>query len=215
MSGREKSLPERTVIVTGAGRGAGAAAALVLAEAGCRICVNDLNPDRAESTAAAITQRGGEAFAWQADVSNRFQVSAMIEATRDRFTRLDCLVHHAHVSPEAAALKMDEWAWGRTLEVNLTGAFYCAQLCARVMVDEGGGLITFLIKPIGQVTAQPGKAAYATTQSGLMALAHALDREVEPRGVRVRALPVWSAEHAADEVLNLCQETFQSKQEAT
>jgi 3-oxoacyl-[acyl-carrier protein] reductase len=202
------------VIVTGAGRGAGAAVALALAEAGCRICVNDLNPDRADSTAAAINQRGGEAFAWQADVSNRFQVSAMIEATRDRFGRLDCLVQHAHVSPEAAALKMDEWAWGRTLEVNLTGAFYCAQLCARVMADEGGGLIVFLIRPIGQVTAEPGKAAYAATQSGLMALAGALDGEVRPRGVRVRALPVWSAAHAADEVLALCQETFHPEQEA-
>jgi NAD(P)-dependent dehydrogenase (short-subunit alcohol dehydrogenase family) len=208
MCALERPLARRAAIVTGAGSGAGAAAALALAGAGGRICVNDLNPDRADSTAAAISEDGGEAFAWQADVSNRFQVSAMIENTRDRFGRLDCLVHHAHVNPSAAALQMDEWSWGRTLEVNLTGAFFCAQLCARVMADEGGGLILFLIKPLGQVTAEPGKAAFAATQSGLMALAHALDGEVGPRGVRVRALPVWTAEKAANEVLALCQETF-------
>jgi 3-oxoacyl-[acyl-carrier protein] reductase len=211
MSGLERPLAGQAAIVTGAGRGAGASVAFALAQAGGRICVNDLNPDRADSTAAAIRQGGGEALAWQADVSNRFQVSAMIEATRDRFGGVDCLVHHAHVSPNAAALRMDEWAWGRTLEVNLTGAFYCAQLCARVMADEGGGLIVFLVRPIGTVVAAPGQAAYAATQAGLMALADAVDREVEPRGVRVRALPIWSAEKAADKVLALCQETITSQ----
>jgi len=199
------AINERVAIVTGAGHGLGAETAKALARAGVRVCVNDLNPDRAERTAREIRAEGGQAFGWQGDVASKFQVAAMIETTRDRFGRLDILIQNAHVSPRTPALTMDEWEWQRTLEVNLTGAFLCGQLAGRVMSDEGGGLIVFLIRPSLPGQANQGRAAFLTTQAGLVALAEALDAELSNQGVRVCAVTACTPEDTIREILALCE----------
>jgi NAD(P)-dependent dehydrogenase (short-subunit alcohol dehydrogenase family) len=200
MSASAQPLTGRVVIVTGAGRGAGAAAALALAGAGARLVTGDVNPDRAERAAQDILAAGGTAFGWQVDVSNKFQVAALIETARDRYGRLDIFVQHAHINPRCATLTMDEWDWRRTLEVNLTGSFFCMQLAGRVMADEGGGLIALLVRP---VTAAP-MAAYAATQAALTALAGSLAAEWGDRGVRVAAIPATSPDAAVRQLLSLC-----------
>ncbi|HOA23084.1 MAG TPA: SDR family NAD(P)-dependent oxidoreductase [Aggregatilineales bacterium] len=193
-----------SAIVTGGGRGIGAALARALGAAGVRVCVNDLNPDRAEQVAAAIVEAGGEAFAWQGDVANKFQLAGMIETTRDRYgSHLHLLVHNAHVSPRQPALKMDEWDLRRTVEVNLIGAYLAAQLAARVMADEGGGLIALLTREPGE-----GGAAFAATQGALGALAAALDAEVRAQGVRVQAVPVGTEAETVERVLALAREAI-------
>lgn len=193
-------LSGRTAIVTGAGRGCGSAAARALASRGAKVCVSDINPDRADKVAAEITAAGGEAFGWQADIANRFQVASLIETTRDRYGRLDILVQHAHISPRAAALTMDEWEWRRTLEVNLTGAFFCMQLAGRVMADEGGGLIIQLVRP----SAGSAMAAYTASRAGLLALAGALAAEWAASGVRVVAVDAESEQDTAGRIIELC-----------
>lgn len=204
MDEQASPLRGKVAIVTGAGHGLGAQVAQALASAGAKVCVNDLNPDRAERTAKAITAGGGEAFGWQADVANKFQVAAMIEATRDRFGRLDILIQNAHVNPCVPALTMDEWEWRRTLEVNLTGAFLCAQLAGRVMSDEGGGKVVFLVRAGSPQQAGQGRAAFLSTQAALSALAEALEAELNAQGVRVYAVTARTPEETIYEVLALC-----------
>lgn len=199
-------LTGRAAIVAGAGRGRGAAAAHALAGAGVQVAVCDLNPDRAERVAGEIIASGGQAFGWQADVSNRFQVAGLIETTRDRFGRLDIFVQAARVSPRVPALTMDEWEFRRTLEVNLTGSFFCAQLAARVMADEGGGLIVLLAEP---PSGGGGAAAYRATQAGLSALGEALAEEWHASRVRVEVVAVESPTACADAVLSLARDYFQ------
>ena len=201
-----KPLAGRVAIVTGAGRGAGEAIAYGLGAAGARVCAADLNPDRAERVAEAILAAGGEAFGWQADVSSKFQVAGLIETTRDRYGRLDVLVQHAHVSPRGDALKLDEWDLRRTVEVNVVGAFLCAQLAARVMADEGGGLIALMMEPPESIAA--GAAVYAATQVAVGGLARALAAELGGRGVRVEAVVAGDADEVARRVVALCEEGF-------
>lgn len=195
-------LSSQVATVTGAGRGCGAAVARALAAAGARVCVSDLNPDRARQVAGEIIASGGQAFDWQADISNRFQVAGLIETTRDRFGRLDIFVQAAHVSPHGPALTMGDWEWQRTLEVNLTGTFFCAQLAGRVMADEGGGLIALLVRPPDRTE----QAAFATTQAGLVSLADALAAEWVGKGVRVGTVEAKTPEETARRVLALCDD---------
>jgi NAD(P)-dependent dehydrogenase (short-subunit alcohol dehydrogenase family) len=162
-----------------------------------------MNPDRADSTAQEIASMGGEAFGWQMDVTNRFQVSGMIETTRERYDRLDILVHHAHVSPQGAILTMDEWDWRRTMDVNLTGAFFCAQLAGRVMADAGGGLIVLLFHPLAQIG--PQSAAYVVTQAGVVGLANAFMSELVEQNVWVRPIQIESPKRTAWQVLEFAQ----------
>ncbi len=184
-------LQERVAIVTGAGGETGSAIALTLAKAGARVVVNDINPDRAERTAAAIRRNGQEALAITADVANRFQCVHLIESTRETWGRIDILINNAAVRPIAPILTMDEWAWQRCFDVNLKGAFFMSQLVGRVMVDENkerGGTIITIGAALSDEVLGSGLAAYRASKAGLDAFARECAREYGQYGVRVVAL---------------------------
>ena len=167
-------------LVTGAGRGTGRALALALGAAGARVAAIDVNPDAASRTAAEI---GPSASAHVADVSNKMAVQTLLYELLEANERLALLVNAAHVAPGSAALKMDEWEWNRTLDVNLKGAFLMAQTVARAMKETGGGLILNVVRPeAGQ------HAAVRAARSGLLGLTEALRAEWAPFGVQVEAL---------------------------
>lgn len=184
-------LDGHAALVTGAGGGVGESIAKALARAGAAVVVNDLNPDRADTVAEAIAAQGGRSLAWQADVANRFQAASMIEAGRDAFGHLTILINAAGVYKTGDMLKLDEWEWGRILEVNLTGAFYCTQLLSRVMKDEGGGTIINIAASMGSGRTLPeslGGIGYTTTKTGLIGLTRQAARELAPYNIRVNAV---------------------------
>ncbi len=174
-----------SVMITGGGHGIGAELARALAEAGARLCIADLNPDRAVTVVEEITAAGGTAFDWQGDTSNRFQVSAMIEKTRDHYGKLDLMLHTTHVMPHIETLKMDEWDLRRTAEVNVVGSYFCLQLVGRVMADEGGGLMALIVPP---AQPGPGYTAFNATQAAMRALAEGFNRDLGASGVHTIAI---------------------------
>jgi 3-oxoacyl-[acyl-carrier protein] reductase len=181
-------LSGRVALVTSGGAGIGQAVALALAKAGAAVCANDVNPDRAGRVVEDIQAAGGRALAWTGDVSNRFHVAAMIEAAREAFGGLHILVHVANTEKRAPLLTLDEYDWRRVVEINLTGAFFCAQLAARVMADEGGGVIVNVGSTAGYALPRADSAAFAASQAGLIGLTRELARDLAVRGVRVNAL---------------------------
>lgn len=178
----------KVALVTGAGEGVARATAIALAGAGAAVCVNDLNPDRAGSVVETIEATGGRAFAWVADVSNRFQAAAMIEKVRDVYGGIHILVNGAGTDRPAPFLLVDEYDWRRVLEINLTGAFFCTQLAARVMADEGGGVIVNLGGTAGPAPAHSSHAVYAASKAGLLAMTREAARDLAPHGIRVNAV---------------------------
>ncbi|MDX1665133.1 MAG: SDR family NAD(P)-dependent oxidoreductase [Candidatus Promineifilaceae bacterium] len=188
-----RPLSEKVAIVTGAGRGRGEAVARALAQAGARVVVNDLNPDRAERVAAAISAGGGTALAVDADVSNKFHCVKLVERSRDAWDRIDILVNNAHVAPTAPLLKMDEWDWNRCLEVNLKGVFLMSQLCGRVMAQENrerGAAIVNVVSAAGVVAPLENRAAFCATQAGVIGFARECARAYMPHGIRVNTVVV-------------------------
>ena len=184
------ALAGKIAIVTGGGHGAGAAIARLLAAAGARVAVNDINPDRARRVAEEIRAAGGEALDVMADVSNRYQCVTLIETTRAEWGRLDILVNYAGVRPTATVMKMDEWELERCLHVNLMGPFYMSQLVGRVLADQNkagdpGGMMINIAVPEPE---EGDLAAYAATQVGLPAFSRACAREFAPLGVAVHTL---------------------------
>ena len=206
----------KVAIVTGAGQGLGEGIALVLAAAGARVVVNDLNPDRAERVAAAIRAQGGEAVGVAADVANKFQCVHLVESARDAFGQLDILVNNAAVLRPGSILKMDEWDWNRCLEVNLKGAFFMSQLVGRVMQDENGergGTIINIASTAGYQEPLTNGAAYAASKAGIVGFTRTCAVEFAEFGVCVFALlpeenPVDQGEMVRGvetAVLDLCQ----------
>ncbi|NDJ75545.1 MAG: SDR family oxidoreductase [Chloroflexi bacterium] len=174
-------------LVTGAGSGVGRATAEVLAGAGAAVCVHDVNPDRANQVLETIQAADGRAIAWTADVSNRFQVAAMIEAIREQLGGLQILINAARVHKETSLLLVDEYDWRRIVEINLTGAFFCTQLASRVMADDGGGVIVNVDGTSGSPV-HGVSTAFATSQAGLLGLTRDAAYALAAKGVRVNAV---------------------------
>lgn len=150
--------------------------------------VNDLNPDRVEKVVQEIVDAGGRATGWQADVSNRFQVSSLIETTRDVYGRIHIVINAAGAHKVGPMPKLDEWDWRRMLEMNLTSAFFVSQLVGRVMADEGGGIIVNIASTAGHPDPLPDGVAYVASKAGLIGLTKQSAREYAPLGIRVNAV---------------------------
>ena len=184
----------KVVLITGAGKGAGRTLAEAFAEHGAIIAANDISPINVEEVVDGIVARGGKAKAYVEDIAKKVGVQAVVNSVEDDFGRIDILVNHAAVEPHGPLLKMDEWDWHRTLDVNLTGAFLMTQSVGRVMAGKGGGVILNLVAGAGE-GGEKEAGAYFTSKAGLAELSIQADRELSPHGVRV-----FAVENSADVV---------------
>ncbi len=179
---------EKVVLVTGAGRGLGRAIAQGFAAAGARVAVNDLTPDNLEQTVAEIRAAGGKAEPFLADVANKMAVQTMIEGVYDAFGAIDVLVNNAGVEPHDSLLTFDEWAWDRTLAVNLKGPFLTMQSVGRLMAEQGGGSIVNVASIAGRAHGLKDRAAYVASKMGLIGLTREAARELAAYNIRVNAV---------------------------
>lgn len=120
--GTQAPKEERVALVTGSGKGVGAGIVRVLCDAGMKCVINcNSNPKMAEETLAEIRENGGEAFIYQADVSDPAQVKAMVEAAAERYGRLDVLVNNAALQHNLFIDEYDEEKLRRLWEINFGG----------------------------------------------------------------------------------------------
>ncbi len=179
---------DKVVLVTGSGRGIGKAIAQAFAQAGARVAVNDINPDSCEVTAQEINSIGGEAAAWHCDVANKMGVQTMLIDIEDRWQQIDILINNAGVEPHKSIVTLDEWDWDRTIDVNLKGAFLCAQSVGRMMRDRGGGAIVNIASIAGRAAGLRDRSAYVASKTGLIGFTKECAREFAPYHIRVNAV---------------------------
>ena len=179
---------DKVVLITGAARGIGRELALAFASLGAQVAVNDINPLGLDETVSLLQQEGGVVRSYIFDVAKRMPIEGMLAQVQDHFGRLDVLVNHAAVQPDAALLEMDEWEFHRTLDVNLGGPYFTMQLAGRVMREQGGGSIINLVSfpDRGQFT--KGYTAVSASLTGLLGLTRPAASELGPFHVRVNAV---------------------------
>ncbi len=115
----------KTVLITGGSRGIGAAAAMLFAQEGYQVAVNYCtNRLRAVEVATRIRSLGQDAEVFCADVSDRIQVGAMVNAVEQRFGSIDVLVNNAGIAQQKLFNDISPAEWERMLAVNLTGMFH-------------------------------------------------------------------------------------------
>jgi NAD(P)-dependent dehydrogenase (short-subunit alcohol dehydrogenase family) len=195
-------LEDKVVLITGAGKGTGAALALAFAAQGALVAANDISPLNVESVVADIIANGGRAKAYVDDIAKKVTVQAIVKDVEDDFGRIDILVNHAAVEPNALLLEMDEWDWQRTLNVNLGGAFLVTQSVARGMRERGGGVIIHLISDARSKHGE-ARAAYLASMAGLRGFSQQAAKELAPYGIRVHAVGI-DVDDPVTRVLDLC-----------
>jgi 2-dehydro-3-deoxy-D-gluconate 5-dehydrogenase len=182
-------LTGKSAVVTGGAAGIGFGIARRLGEAGARVAVADVNAAAAERAAARLRELGSAAQAVTADVRSTTDVRWLMERVVGAHGGVDILVNNAGIFPLRPTMALGEEEWDRVLDVNLKGAFLCAQAAAQHMIAQGTGGVILNIASIDSLhPSAVGLAAYDASKGGLLMLTKNLALELAPRGIRVLAL---------------------------
>src|SRR5712691_10546451 len=183
-------LKGRVAIVTGGGTGIGRAVCLRLAKAGAKaVVVNYSRSDKdARATAAEIIVLGPDAMAHKADISNQDEVTAMIAAVKDQYSRLDVLINNAGTTrfiPHPDLDGLTDAVWDEILKVNLKGTFYCCRAAAAELRKTKGAIVN--IASIAGHRGSGSSIAYAVSKAGVLQLTRGLAVALAP-DVRVNSV---------------------------
>jgi len=176
-------------LVTGGSRGIGRASCLRLAEAGATVAVNyQRSQEAAEELIGRIRASGGRALAFQADVSDKPSVEAMVDRVRDELGTVDILVNNAGIMFPGKLLDYREEDFDAMWRTNVKGVLYCAAAVAPGMIDLGWGLVINVSSNAAIGTALPGTTFYAATKAAVVTLTRRMAFELGPHGITVNAV---------------------------
>jgi hypothetical protein len=182
---------EKTVIVTGAGRGIGKAIANAFAQKAYAVVVAEIDEVHGQKTADEINSTGAKAIFIKTDVSLLNHIEKMVALTVEKFGRIDVLVNNAGLSEFYDPLEMDEATWDKIIDTNLKSVFFCSREVAKVMKAHSGGSI-INIASTRAIMSEPNSEAYAASKGGIVALTHALAASFSKYQIMVNAiLPGW------------------------
>ncbi|QIN26892.1 3-oxoacyl-[acyl-carrier-protein] reductase [Staphylococcus chromogenes] len=178
----------KVALVTGASRGIGRSIALQLAKEGFNVAVNYAgNKEKAEEVVTQIKEKGVEAFAIQANVSNPDEVKAMIKEVVNQFGSVDVLVNNAGITRDNLLMRMKEQEWDDVIDTNLKGVFNCIQKVTPQMLRQKGGRIINLTSIVGAV-GNPGQINYVASKAGVIGMTKTAARELASRQITVNAV---------------------------
>ncbi len=183
------SLEDKRALVTGGNSGIGEAIVRALAEAGARVAVNYVtHPEAAQKIVNELKAAQGEALAIEADVSDPQSVAGMFTQVDDAWGGLDILVNNAGIDGERGmGWEIEIENWRKVIEVNLLGAFFCAQQALKRMIAQKSGVVVG-ISSVHEIVAWSGYSAYTASKAGTGMMMKTLAQEAAPHGVRVFAV---------------------------
>lgn len=161
-------LEGKVAIITGADTGIGSGISRCMGKEGCAVVVGYVGDRKpADDLVAEIERDGGKALAVALDVTQFDQIDHAIEQTVSAFGKLDIFVNNAGIETKKPFVDIPYDVFAKTIAVDLTGPWVCAQKAAQQMVKQGEGGRIINISSVHEDLPMPTNAAYCTAKGGL------------------------------------------------
>src|SRR5271169_1468912 len=189
-------LRNKTVVVTGGGRGIGRAIALQLARHGADIALFDRNQADLDEAAALCAAESVQARSYHVNVADESEVCAAMTKVGAEFGRLDGLVNNAGIVRDGLLVKVKDGAvvgrmsldqWDSVIAVNLSGVFLCAREAAAHMIEFGNGGVIVNVSSISR-TGNAGQSNYSAAKAGVEAMGVVWAKELARYSIRVGSI---------------------------
>lgn len=189
-------IKDKTVVITGAGRGIGRALALRFATQGANIALLDMNASDLATAAQQCAKLGVRALSYTVDVSREAEVTAVLDAVVRDFGSLDVIINNAGIVKDALLIKVKDGdvvgkmsleQWRAVIDVNLTGVFLCAREAAERMIKLAKGGVIINISSISR-HGNAGQSNYAAAKSGVASMTVVWAKELARYGIRVGSI---------------------------
>ncbi len=205
-------LTGKTAIVTGGSRGIGVEMAEGLAEAGANLMLCARREEWLNETVEEFRGKGFTVEGKPCDVSKEADVQTVVDATIEKFGKVDILINNAGISWGAMPEEMPLVQWQKVIDVNLTGCFLFAQIAGREMLKQNSGSIINIasIAGISSSANGPFYAGYVASKAGLIGLTRELAASWGRKGIRVNAIaPGFFHSRLADKVIDIYERSIQ------
>ena len=198
----EKMLKDKVVVVTGAGNGIGRDFALMLAQEGAKVVVNDLGTNAsgegadvgpAQAVVNEITAAGGEAVANTDSVADWNAANRLVETALNHFGRIDGVINNAGILRDRMFFRMSVEEWRSVIDVHLNGSFYVSRAAANHFKEQGSGSYVHMTSTSGLV-GNFGQANYSAAKMALVGLSKSIALDMARYQVRSNVIApfAWS-----------------------
>lgn len=177
----------KVILITGSGSGIGKCSALLFAQEGAKVIVNDLDAVKGEETVQEIREAGGEATFIQADVTNADSVKAMVDSIIGQYGVIDVLFNNAGISGVGALHELEPEQWDKVMSINIKGVFLPSKYVVPHMMERRAGSIINMSSCIAEI-GLARRASYAATKGAVLALTKSMQVDYASYGIRVNAL---------------------------
>ncbi|URM42547.1 glucose 1-dehydrogenase [Acinetobacter sp. AS23] len=181
-------LQNKVCIITGAASGMGESEAIAFAQQGAKLIIADMNLEQANQVAGKIINAGGEAFAFQVDVTQFNQLKQLVEFTLEKFGRIDVLLNNAGIFDKYTnSLDTTEELWDTMFAINVKAVFNLSNLVLPKMIEQGSGAI-INIASIAGLVAQMGGASYTASKHAVIGYTKHLAAVYAKHGIKINAI---------------------------
>lgn len=174
----------KVVVITGGARGIGKGTADVFVKHGAKVVVIDIVKDAVDQ---AVADLGKASAGYVCDVTDLDAVNMVVASIKEDHGSIDVLINNAGITSDATLLKMSEDNFDKVIDVNLKGVYLMGQACARVMAEQGTGVILNTSSVVG-VYGNFGQTNYAATKWGVIGMTKTWAKELGKKGIRVNAV---------------------------